>query len=124
MTGNGKDQRIFSRVPFDCDVTIIDHGTRWTTQLLDISLNGALITRPQDWHPAIGDECELQLKLSDSDIIIDMEQAMIAHIHDDRIGCKCEIIDIDSISHLKRLVELNLGDPELVHRELAMLGNN
>jgi len=31
-------------------------------------------------------------------------------------------IDLDSISHLRRLVELNLGDEALLERELAALG--
>ncbi len=34
---------------------------------------------------------------------------------------RCEHIDIDSITHLKRLIELNLGDEALLHRELAHL---
>jgi len=124
MAGNGKDQRHFSRVPFDCEVTIVDQTVHWTTQLLDVSLNGALVERPQDWQPSLGNECHLQMKLSNSDVVIDMKQAMVAHIHDDRVGFKCEIIDIDSITHLKRLVELNLGDPELVNRELSALGDH
>jgi len=125
MSGNGKEQRHFTRIPFDCDASIYEQDKHcWSTQLLDISLNGVLVTRPQDWQPVIGDECRLRLKLNNSGVTIDMEQAAIAHIHDDRIGFKCEFIDLDSITHLKRLVELNLGDPELVHRELAVLGHN
>ena len=122
MSGNSEDQRHFSRIPFDCDVTIIDQTVHWPTQLLDISLNGALVSRPQDWKPAIGDECQLNVKLNNTDVIIKMEQVTVAHVTDDRVGFKCRIIDIDSITHLKRLVELNLGDPELVNRELGALG--
>jgi hypothetical protein len=39
-----------------------------------------------------------------------------------RIGYRWEKIDLDSFSQLKRLVELNLGDPELLNRELSALG--
>ena len=38
------------------------------------------------------------------------------------IGFVCRHIDVDSISHLRRLVELNLGDEALLERELAALG--
>ena len=124
MGSNGGEQRHFSRVPFDCDVTGIDRNVHWPTQLLDISLNGALVSRPAEWQPNNGDLCELQIRLNDNNIVIDMEEATVAHVSDDRVGFKCRIIDIDSITHLKRLVELNLGDPELVNRELAALGNN
>ena len=47
--------------------------------------------------------------------------ASVAHIDDKTIGFTCENIDLESISHLKRLVELNLGDKALLHRELASL---
>jgi hypothetical protein len=33
---------------------------------------------------------------------------------------KCNFIDVDSISHLKRMVELNLGDASLLNRELML----
>ena len=33
-------------------------------------------------------------------------------------------IDLESISHLRRLVELNLGDSSLLERELAALSDN
>lgn len=121
MAENKNEQRHFSRIPFDCDATVIDKTVHWPTHLLDVSLNGALVSTPDNWQPSIGDECQLHLKLSAEDMII-MEQVTVAHIEKDKIGFKCEIIDIDSITYLRRLVELNLGDPELVHRELAALG--
>ena len=31
-------------------------------------------------------------------------------------------VDLDSFSQLKRLIELNLGDPALLNRELSALG--
>ena len=37
------------------------------------------------------------------------------------IGFHCQLIDLDSITHLKRLVELNLADEGLLHRELSAL---
>jgi len=39
----------------------------------------------------------------------------------ERIGFACTHIDIDSAAHLRRLVELNLGNPELLARELSAL---
>ena len=56
----------------------------------------------------------------DPDTMINME-ASIAHIEGRQVGLKRAHIDMDSISHLRRLVELNLGDSELLHRELEHL---
>jgi len=122
MVEHKKDQRHFSRIPFDCDAVIKVDGNQWTTQLLDVCLNGVLLIRPRNWQPNIGTECQVTLILHEEDVLINMDQASVAHCHVDRVGLQCMIIDIDSISHLRRLVELNLGDPELVNRELAQLG--
>jgi len=125
MSGINKEKRLFSRVPFDCDDTMVTAGdSTWQTQLVDICLNGALLVRPEDWNPAIGSECKVEIRLSGGDATITMMQASVAHCHDDKVGVRSEAMDLDSISHLRRLVELNLGDPELVHRELAELGKS
>ena len=50
-------------------------------------------------------------------------EVSVAHIEESRIGFYCQHIDIDSISHLHRLVELNLGNEKLLEREMSeMLG--
>ena len=125
MTGSNKEKRNFSRVPFDCEETTISAGdSTWQTQLVDICLNGALLIRPPEWNPAIGSECAIQIRLNGDNAMITMLSASVAHCHGDKVGVCSEAIDIDSISHLRRLVELNLGDPELVNRELAELGKS
>jgi hypothetical protein len=37
-------------------------------------------------------------------------------------GLQWRNIDVDSLTHLRRLLELNLNDPSLLDRELADLG--
>jgi hypothetical protein len=45
----------------------------------------------------------------------------LRHVEPHRLGFQCRYIDLESASHLKRLVELNLGDPTLLEREFAHL---
>ena len=45
-----------------------------------------------------------------------------AHVMPHRIGFEWQKIDLDSFAELKRLVELNLGDPAILNRELSALG--
>lgn len=45
----------------------------------------------------------------------------VVHCEDGHLGFRCDHIDLDSISHLKRLVELNLSDEALLERELSEL---
>jgi hypothetical protein len=48
-------------------------------------------------------------------------QVRLTHEDNGQLGFVCQHIDLDSISHLRRLIELNLGDEEELHRELAAL---
>ena len=45
----------------------------------------------------------------------------VAHREGRRAGLACQSIDVDSVTHLRRLVELNAGDPDLLQRELSAL---
>ena len=41
-----------------------------------------------------------------------------------KLGLECNLIEPDSISHLKRLVEMNIGRSDILNRELNVLINN
>jgi hypothetical protein len=112
--------RHHSRISFDAQAYLRSNTNVWQTQLIDISLKGALIARPADWQGAKGDSYMLELLLDDDQTLIRMT-VTVMHAQADRIGLHCEHIDIDSISHLRRLIELNLGDPDLLERELTGL---
>jgi hypothetical protein len=56
-----------------------------------------------------------------ADTLVQMEVLLTRTDHE-LLGFVCQHIDLDSISHLRRLVELNLGDVSLLERELAALG--
>lgn len=114
------ERRHFTRIPMDSLVRIHCNGRQWESQLLDISLKGALIQRPDSYTGTTGEQCEIELLLEPRDIVITM-QGSVAHSEEGHIGFHCDHIDLDSISHLKRLVELNLGDESLLERELTEL---
>src|SRR3990172_11442778 len=114
------EQRRHIRIPFDAEVRLCAAGTCWSGKLLDISLKGARTTLPADWVGQPGEYYLIQVLL-DSEVAIEME-GKIAHLEADRIGFYCVHLDLDSMTHLKRLVELNLGDEEMLHRELSSLG--
>ncbi len=112
--------RRFSRIPFEVAASLQQGQQRWETHLLDISLHGALIALPQTFVAGELALYTLSIHLEGGNDI-DM-QVEIVHQGDDRLGLRCSHIDLESITHLRRLVELNLGDPQLVERELSALG--
>jgi hypothetical protein len=115
-----QEKRRFSRIPFDSPIRLLGRHGEWESRLLDICLKGALVEKPPGWVGEIGEPFALTITLDRNVSVIHME-ARLTHMHDDVMGFYCDNIDVESMSHLKRLVQLNLGNEELVNRELSAL---
>ncbi|CEG53376.1 PilZ domain-containing protein [Stutzerimonas kunmingensis] len=120
MTDSPSDRRRFQRIEFDAATELVQGDRRWPVELHDLSLKGLLVRRPEGWDADAEQPFEARVRLAD-DAEVRMEVAM-THEEGDLIGFVCQHIDLDSIAHLRRLVELNLGDEALLERELAALG--
>lgn len=114
------DKRRFSRINFDANVLLSKDGKEWRTSMLDISLNGLLINAPKNWDAVVGECFHAEILFADSGPVISAEVA-VSHQAEGKIGFEVVNIDVDSVGHLRRLVELNLGDEELLNRELSLL---
>ena len=119
MSEQSSDRRRFRRIAFDARTTIAQDSWNWPVQLVDLSLKGLLVQRPEDWRGNRAEPFEVDIRL-DPEAHIKMQ---VKQAHDDhgQLGFVCEHIDLESISHLRRLIELNLGDEDELHRELAAL---
>lgn len=117
------ENRRFSRVNFKgkAHLDIGSHSS--STQVLDLSLKGALIQKPDDWPASLPKRITLRIALNDFPLELQMEVS-VAHQSATVVGLHCEKIDIESVSHLRRLLELNLGDASLLSRELAELSEH
>lgn len=113
------DRRQFWRAHFHSPVQLTLRGQVAEAGLCDISLKGALIEVPAGWAGMNGDHCQLRLALA-ADATIGMSTT-VTHVDGRRVGLRCDSIDLDSVTHLRRLVELNAGDPGLLDRELSAL---
>jgi hypothetical protein len=120
-TQDGYQRRHFSRIPFHAEAQLhFDLAKEeQTAHLLDISLKGALLEmiQPNTNHYE-GRVCNMELPLGKDGEHILMEGKVI-HQEDRLIGIECQHIDLDSMTSLRRLVELNMGDEPLLERELA-----
>ncbi|CZF77104.1 Cyclic diguanosine monophosphate-binding protein [Grimontia celer] len=114
------ERRKFSRVVYRTPATIRQNDKSWETKVLDLSLKGALLATPAGWESGNADDYDLSFRLHDSDIELDMDLKLIQE-SDEYLRFQIDHIDIDSASHLKRLVELNVGNDDLLHREIAQL---
>ncbi|WP_394129554.1 PilZ domain-containing protein [Shewanella maritima] len=117
------DRRKFSRILFAASAYIYQGENTWRTKILDLSLSGALIKRPDNFSGQINSNYHLEFILPESDIEVVMEMNL-AHKATEHLGLRCVHIDVESISHLRRIIELNMGDAELLNRELEMLAES
>jgi len=116
------DHRRFSRILFSSNAKLSSNNQSFSTEVLDLSFQGALVKRPLDWNVAEGSPVLLQFQLNDSDLMLEMD-TIVAHSHQDNLGLRCEKMNIETASHLRRLLELNIGDADLLSRELSELSN-
>lgn len=114
------EKRNFTRIAFDARARLLKGESDWATHLLDISLKGALVELPSGSALKTGDVVSLHLLLSDEETEINME-GHVVHQEGNHVGLVCDHIDVDSVSHLRRIVELNTGSEALLEREFNAL---
>ncbi len=114
------ERRQFSRITFHRPALFTVGGTGGLVSVLDVSLTGARLERPPGFPAEAGGRCALVIRLDGAETVIQLE-GEVAHRAGNRLGIRCTSIDLESVGHLRRVVELSLGDEELLHRELATL---
>ena len=119
MTDN---RRKFSRIPFQSKATLFLPDGECIVDVLDLSLKGALIHPHSTMFVTVGTNCTLKIRLDNVGTTIRMGATVVHHLAN-YYGLACRDIDLESVTHLRRLVELNLGDEALAERELALLSN-
>ena len=119
MSDQTADRRRFKRIAFDARTELSQGEHRWPVQMIDLSLKGLLIQRPEPWQ---GDETQpfaADIHLSD-DVDVRMDVQLTRRDYG-QLGFVCLHIDLESVEHLRRLIELNLADEAELERELGAL---
>lgn len=119
MTDSPEDRRRFKRIAFDAKTELTQNHKTWPVHLIDLSLKGLLIERPSPWLGNPDEPFIVDIHLN-VDIDVQME-VRLTHDDHNHLGFVCEHIGLESVTHLRRLIELNLADHEELERELAAL---
>jgi hypothetical protein len=120
------ESRRFSRIHFDAIVQLNIHliDDIHAAHLLDISLKGALVKTNKPITTFIKQRsCIMTLTLGDHDQKITM-QGKIIHHEGALIGIESLHIDIDSITNLRKLIQLNSNDEKSLETELSHMLKN
>ncbi|MBS0447701.1 MAG: PilZ domain-containing protein [Proteobacteria bacterium] len=119
------ERRHHARIHFEHAAQLAYAGQHLPATVIDLSFKGALVEVTGPKHAdtlSVGAPCILSLPLSDTAgapaITMSGE---VAHLAGDQVGMLCRSIDLDSMTHLRQLIELNLGNPALLEREFQAL---
>ncbi|MBU0525342.1 MULTISPECIES: PilZ domain-containing protein [unclassified Pseudomonas] len=113
------DRRRFKRIAFDARTELSQGEFIWPVKLIDLSLKGLLIEKPEPWLGNPDKHFLVDIHLNE-DVEIKMD-VMLTHDDHGQLGFVCKHISLESIQRLRRLIEFNLGDPKELERELGAL---
>ncbi|CAM3810560.1 Cyclic diguanosine monophosphate-binding protein [Vibrio aerogenes CECT 7868] len=116
------EKRRFSRIVYRTPALVTQNQIRIAATVRDLSLHGILLAVTDEPRFNPQKEVEIEFPIPDSEISIRMS-AKIISMDDYVLRASIEHIDLESISHLRRLVELNVGNDDLLHRELEYLSD-
>lgn len=113
------EHRRFTRILFEHPAELQFQQHCSPAKLFDLSMHGALVacSLPKS---QINDEVELHIHLYESEKPITINAA-IRHKQSERLGLEFKLMDLDSASRLRRVLELNLGDEKLLYRQFEQL---
>ena len=119
-----KERRQYHRVSFATTAKLSSENQFFSCQIIDLSIQGVLLRAHGMVNAVLGTEYSLTIPLSeeenDSSSCISM-RVTLAHNSPEKLGFRCENIDLESITHLRRIVELNSGDSQLLERDFESL---
>ncbi len=116
------ERRRFSRIVYQAQATLVQDSTTVNALVCDLSLHGLLATSEQSDMLDTDKQVDVTFSLAGSDVTIQLVGNIVG-LNNNVIRLSIDHIDIESIGHLKRLVELNVGDDELLHRDIEHLSD-
>ncbi len=114
------NRRQFTRISFQSPGELFLADGTHPVAVLDLSLKGALIRPATPIFVQVGSNAVLHVGLNGNDADIRMAVTVVHH-QGTCYGLACREIDLDSVTHLRRLVELNSGDEATLEREVGLL---
>ena len=119
MSEHPADRRRYKRIAVDARTELSQGELIWPVKLIDLSLKGLLIEKPEPWLGNREWHFLIEIHLNE-DVAIKMD-VQLTHDDHGQLGFACKHISLESIERLRRLIELNLGDPDELERELGAL---
>lgn len=110
--------RRFRRIPFAAEVTLKAGQKAWSGELLDVAMKGAMVGTSVPLPLDLGTKCSLCITLPGTPISLEFHSELI-HCEECHYGFKFISENLETLTHLRKLIELNTGDAEATRSELS-----
>lgn len=114
-----QDRRQFSRVVLDWPVEIVYQQKQWPALLIDLSFRGALLNC-EHLQVEANTLVHVHIHIPQSQKDLQLEAKVVRH-SGSIYALQIDSLDIESMSELRRMIELNIGNDDLLQRELEQL---
>ncbi len=114
------EKRRFSRVSFAEKSIVEFEGASFEVTLHNISLKGALVELGEGFSCRPGDSWRLTFHLGNTEVKMEF-RAVVVHVDGNLAGVKFVETELNTMIHLRNLMETRTMDPEKVRRELDFL---
>ncbi len=112
------EHRHYQRIGFRTEATLVIKQRSYPCPLVDLALQGALFSSTAALPVAPGERAQICIRLPDSNIELNFEAELI-HLHNHFYGFLFLSEDAETMAHLRRLLELNIGDDVQTDEEFA-----
>ena len=119
MATSDNERRRYHRVACEAPARLFSDVEYHPCRLINISIKGALVRRPPNWHGGAGDRCLLEISLEDESPV-EME-VNIVRVEDDYVACDWDMFDVRGFVALRRMLEKEIDDPEQIAQDLEAL---
>lgn len=112
------EKRNFSRIPFKIEAQLEYNGQTIRGEVDNLSLKGMMLKT--DLRPEVDTLLPIKIVLTegaDESLVLHINGRVVRQIPEG-IGIFFDEMDLDSFSHLSKIIEYNSGDPEKVKNEL------
>ncbi|GLR02499.1 cyclic diguanosine monophosphate-binding protein [Vibrio hyugaensis] len=116
------ERRRFSRIIYQVSALVEQSDLALQATIQDLSLHGLLLRAENANSLESSLPVEVAFSFAQSEQVMQLTADIIS-VANNEIRLKIINIDIDSISQLKRFIELNVGNNELLNRELEYLSD-
>jgi hypothetical protein len=114
------ERRWFPRFPFHTRAVLLCDGVQQEGILLDLALSGALFRGESAIYATPADFCHLDI-LHGAGRGVVRARVRVVHADGDMAGLQFRQLDFGVLQELNRIVEMNLGTPDILKRDLGAL---